>query len=336
MVTRRTLLAGLALGTLAATGRPRHRPSFRCARSHSSCPFRRAAQPISSTRAVTAKIGDISRSTAGNRKSRRLWRNTSTASTAARAEPDGYTLLMGTAATHAINPALYPLDILRPGRRLRANLAAGGRAQRPRGPSRLPGQGHRPTDRPASRRIPGKYSYASAGVGTPGPSVRRAVQVHGGRGHGALALQGRRPGAGRCDGEGYVPMMFDNLPSSTEPDRGSASCAVSPSRRTQRAPRCPICRRWPSRDCPDSRPTAGMPCSRLWGHPARRGREAERGRRRGPRRSRAWRPSWRISGPRWSVRPRSSLRRMCGPSSRGGLRWSRRRAPKSSNEAHYL
>ena len=41
----------------------------------------------------------------------------------ARARPDGYTFLLGTAATHGVNPALYPKLSLRRRGRLHADLA---------------------------------------------------------------------------------------------------------------------------------------------------------------------------------------------------------------------
>ena len=55
---------------------------------------------------------------------------------AAKADPDGYTILMGTVATHALNPALYKKMPYDPVDGLRADLAAGRRAQRARGQSR--------------------------------------------------------------------------------------------------------------------------------------------------------------------------------------------------------
>ena len=53
----------------------------------------------------------------------------------AKSPPDGYTLLMGTVGTHAINPSLYTQDALRPRQGLRAGRPGRRRAQRAGGQS---------------------------------------------------------------------------------------------------------------------------------------------------------------------------------------------------------
>jgi tripartite-type tricarboxylate transporter receptor subunit TctC len=161
------------------------------------------------------------------------------AATAARAEPDGYTLLMGTAATHAINPALYrsmPYDPVADFAPISLLVAV---------PNVLVVHPDFPAGDVAQliallKANPGKYSYASAGVGTPGhlsgelfKSMAGVDMVH-------VPYKGGGPALVDVM-EGYVPMMFDNLPSSTEPIRASKlrSLAVTTAQRAASMPDLP-------------------------------------------------------------------------------------------------
>jgi tripartite-type tricarboxylate transporter receptor subunit TctC len=132
----------------------------------------------------------------------------------AKADPDGYTILMGTVATHALNPALerkIPYDIV-------ADFA----------PVALlvvvPNVLVVNPDFPAKnvqeliallKEKPGEYSYASSGNGTPlhlsgelFKSMAGVDMVH-------IPYKGAGPALIDVMG-GHVPIMFDNLPSSTE------------------------------------------------------------------------------------------------------------------------
>jgi tripartite-type tricarboxylate transporter receptor subunit TctC len=132
----------------------------------------------------------------------------------ARAEPDGYTILMATVATHALNPALYkkmpfdPVEDFAP-----VSLLA-----------LIPNVLVVNNDFPAKsvqelidllKADPGKYSYASSGNGTPlhlsgelFKSMAGVDMVH-------VPYKGAGPALVDVMG-GHVPIMFDNLPPSLE------------------------------------------------------------------------------------------------------------------------
>ena len=132
----------------------------------------------------------------------------------ARAEPDGYTILMATVATHALNPALYkkmpydPVEDFAP-----ISLLA-----------LIPNVLVVNNDFPAKsvqelidllKADPGKYSYASSGNGTPlhlsgelFKSMAGVDMVH-------VPYKGAGPALVDVMG-GHVPIMFDNLPPSLE------------------------------------------------------------------------------------------------------------------------
>jgi tripartite-type tricarboxylate transporter receptor subunit TctC len=132
----------------------------------------------------------------------------------ARAEPDGYTILMATVATHALNPALYkkmpfdPVEDFAP-----VSLLA-----------LIPNVLVVNNDFPAKsvqelidllKADPGKYSYASSGNGTPlhlsgelFKSMAGVDMVH-------VPYKGAGPALVDLMG-GHVPIMFDNLPPSLE------------------------------------------------------------------------------------------------------------------------
>jgi tripartite-type tricarboxylate transporter receptor subunit TctC len=136
------------------------------------------------------------------------------AAAVARAEPDGYTILMATVATHALNPALYkkmpfdPVEDFAP-----VSLLA-----------LIPNVLVVNNDFPAKsvqelidllKADPGKYSYASSGNGTPlhlsgelFKSLAGVDMVH-------VPYKGAGPALVDVMG-GHVPIMFDNLPPSLE------------------------------------------------------------------------------------------------------------------------
>ena len=132
----------------------------------------------------------------------------------AKAEPDGYTILMGTVATHALNPSIYkkmPYDAV-------ADFApislAGDRAQRARGQSASCRCKNVAELIALLKAKPGKYSYASSGNGTPlhlsgelFKSMAGVDMVH-------IPYKGAGPALTDLLGN-HVSIMFDNLPSST-------------------------------------------------------------------------------------------------------------------------
>ena len=114
----------------------------------------------------------------------------------AKADPDGYTILMGTVATHALNPAIYkkmPYDAVADFAPISLLVTV---PERARGQQRPAGEERRGADRAAEggpRQVQLcllRQRHAAAPVG-------RAVQVHGRRRHGPHPLQGRRAGADR-------------------------------------------------------------------------------------------------------------------------------------------
>lgn len=133
---------------------------------------------------------------------------------AAKADPDGYTLLMGTVATHALNPALYkkmPYDPVADFAPISLLVVV---------PNVLVVNPDFPAKDVAEliallKAEPGKYSYASSGNGTPlhlsgelFKSMAGVDMVH-------VPYKGAGPALVDVMG-GHVPIMFDNLPSSTE------------------------------------------------------------------------------------------------------------------------
>jgi tripartite-type tricarboxylate transporter receptor subunit TctC len=133
---------------------------------------------------------------------------------AAKADPDGYTILMGTVATHALNPALYkkmPYDPVTDFAPISLLVVV---------PNVLVVNPDFPAKDVAEliallKAEPGKYSYASSGNGTPlhlsgelFKSMAGVDMVH-------VPYKGAGPALIDVMG-GHVPIMFDNLPSSTE------------------------------------------------------------------------------------------------------------------------
>ena len=133
---------------------------------------------------------------------------------AAKAEADGYTILMGTVATHALNPALYkkmPYDPVKDFAPVSLLVVV---------PNVLVVNPDFPAHSVAelialAKEKPGELSYASSGNGTPlhlsgelFKSMAGIDMVH-------VPYKGAGPALIDVMG-GHVPIMFDNLPSSTE------------------------------------------------------------------------------------------------------------------------
>lgn len=131
----------------------------------------------------------------------------------AKASPDGYTILMGTVATHALNPALYkkmpydPVTSFAPVSLL--VVVPNVLVVNPNFPAKT-------TEELIAllKKDPGKYSYASSGNGTPlhlsGELFKSMADVD--MQH--IPYQGAGPALVDVL-SGQVPIMFDNLPSST-------------------------------------------------------------------------------------------------------------------------
>jgi tripartite-type tricarboxylate transporter receptor subunit TctC len=131
----------------------------------------------------------------------------------AKADPDGYTILMGTVATHALNPAIYkkmPYDAVTDFAPISLLVTV---------PNVLVVNNDLPVKSVEEliallKADPGKYSYASSGNGTPlhlsgelFKSMAGVDMVH-------IPYKGAGPALTDLLG-GHVQIMFDNLPSST-------------------------------------------------------------------------------------------------------------------------
>jgi tripartite-type tricarboxylate transporter receptor subunit TctC len=190
----------------------------------------------------------------------------------AKAAPDGYTLLMGTVGTHAINPSLYPrmpydavkdfvpvtlmagvpnVLVVNPAFAQKYNINSVADLVR------------------AARANPGRFNVASSGNGTSihlsaelFKSMTGTFMVHfpyRGSGPALLDLMG-----------GNVDLMFDNLPSSMPHIRSGKlkALAVTSAARSSALPEVPTVargRRRPSSRA--SRPRAGSGCCRRPAHP---------------------------------------------------------------------
>jgi tripartite-type tricarboxylate transporter receptor subunit TctC len=136
------------------------------------------------------------------------------AAAVARSAPDGHTVLMGTVATHALNPALYkemPYDAV--GDFAPVSLLA-------LVPNVLvvhPGFPARSVRELVDllKANPGRYSYASAGNGTPAHLSAELFEGMAGVEMAHVPYKGAGPALADVMG-GHVPIMFDNLPPSLE------------------------------------------------------------------------------------------------------------------------
>ena len=158
------------------------------------------------------------------------------ASAAARSEPDGYVLLMGTAATHAIGPAVYtslPYDPVTSFAPISLLVSV---------PNVLLVHPDFPARSVAEliallRANPGKYDYASAGIGTPGHLSAELFKSMAGVDMVHVPYKGSGPALVDLMG-GYVPIMFDNLPTAI-PLIGSGKLRALAVTTAERAPAMP-------------------------------------------------------------------------------------------------
>ncbi|HSI41122.1 MAG TPA: tripartite tricarboxylate transporter substrate binding protein [Xanthobacteraceae bacterium] len=134
------------------------------------------------------------------------------AAAVAKATPDGYTILMGTVATHAINSALYkkmpydPVTSFAPVSLLAIvpNVLVVNPAFEAKTTEELIA---------LLKANPGKYSYASSGNGTPLHLSGELFKSLAGVDMQHIPYQGAGPALNDVLGN-QVPIMFDNLPSS--------------------------------------------------------------------------------------------------------------------------
>jgi tripartite-type tricarboxylate transporter receptor subunit TctC len=132
----------------------------------------------------------------------------------ARAEPDGYTILMGTVATHALNPALYkkmPYDAVKDFAPISLLAFI---------PNVLVVNPEFPAKTVQElidllKANPGTYSYASSGNGTPLHLSGELFKSMAGVDMAHVPYKGAGPALVDVMG-GHVPIMFDNLPPSLE------------------------------------------------------------------------------------------------------------------------
>ena len=132
----------------------------------------------------------------------------------AKAEPDGYTILMATVATHALNPAIYtrmPYDAEKDFAPISLLVTV---------PNVLTVHPSVPANTVQElidllKKEPGKYSYASSGNGSPLHLSGELFKTMAGVDVVHVPYKGSGPALIDVIA-GQVPMQFDNLPSSTE------------------------------------------------------------------------------------------------------------------------
>ncbi|HEV7259100.1 MAG TPA: tripartite tricarboxylate transporter substrate binding protein [Bosea sp. (in: a-proteobacteria)] len=142
----------------------------------------------------------------------------------ARATPDGYTILMGTISTHALNPAILktvtfdavkdftPISLLA--------LVPNVMVVHPSFPAKNVKEVIE-----VLKANPGKYSYASSGVGTPLHLSGELFKSLGKVEMNHVPYRGAGPALNDVV-SGAVPIMFDNLPSSAQFIRGGQLRAI--------------------------------------------------------------------------------------------------------------
>jgi tripartite-type tricarboxylate transporter receptor subunit TctC len=235
----------------------------------------------------------------------------------AKADPDGYTLLMATVATHAINPALYPTMPYDP---VRDFAPVSLLVTVPNVLVVHPSLEAKDVQGLITllKANAGKYDYASSGIGTPLHLSGEIFKTMAGVEMTHVPYRGAGPAMTDLLG-GQVKIMFDNLPASIGQIRKGALRGLAITT-TKRSPAHPTCRRWPRPACPATRPTAGTPSSRPPARPSPR--------------STAWpRPlptpsptpwcasAWRTSAPSPSAAARPSSPSTSRRSWRSGVPW---------------
>ncbi len=157
----------------------------------------------------------------------------------AKAEPDGYTILMGTVATHALNPALYkkmpydPVKDFAPVSLL--VLVPNVLVVNPEFPAKTV-----PELIELLKAKPGEYAYASSGNGTPLHLSGELFKTMAGVDMVHVPYKGAGPALVDVIA-GHVPIMFDNLPPSLEQIRAGKlrGIAVTTKERAPSAPDMP-------------------------------------------------------------------------------------------------
>lgn len=211
--TRRgTLAAGLSLAAMLAAGSPLQAADFPDRQITMVVPFAAGGSTDVVARIIAQKMSDdlgqqvIVQNVAGAG-------GNLGADNVARADPDGYTILMGTVATHALNPLILkstPYD-----------------AQKDFAPVSLlvvvpnvlvvnPELPVKTVDELVAllKAEPGKYSYASSGNGTPLHLSGELFKSMTGVDMEHIPYKGAGPALNDVVGN-QVPIMFDNLPSSS-------------------------------------------------------------------------------------------------------------------------
>jgi tripartite-type tricarboxylate transporter receptor subunit TctC len=157
----------------------------------------------------------------------------------ARAAPDGYTLLMATVGTNAINPSLYkklPYDAIKDFTPIALVAAA---------PLAIVVHPSLPANDLAglvarAKQMPGKLSYGSAGNGTPGHLTGESFKRTAGIDLQHVPYKGSAPAVTDLMG-GQIPVMFDPLQSVVSHVRSGKlrAIAVSSAARSPAAPDIP-------------------------------------------------------------------------------------------------
>jgi tripartite-type tricarboxylate transporter receptor subunit TctC len=211
---RRSLLAGLSAASFAGlAGKAQAQASFPARPITLVVPFAAGGSTDIVARLVGQKMGELlgqsvvieNRAGAGGNVG---------ATAVARAAPDGYTILMGTIATHALNPAILktvtfdpvkdftPISLLA--------VVPNVMVVNPNFPARTVQEVVK-----LLKDNPGKYSYASSGVGTPLHLSGELFKSLGGVSMNHVPYRGAGPALNDVV-SGAVPIMFDNLPSSAQ------------------------------------------------------------------------------------------------------------------------
>lgn len=211
---RRSLLAGLSAASLTGlAGTARAQASFPTRPITLVVPFAAGG----STDIVARLVGQKMAETLGQSvviENRAGAGGNVGATAVARAQPDGYTILMGTIATHALNPAILktvtfdpvkdftPISLLA--------VVPNVMVVNPNFPAKTVQEVIK-----LLKENPGKYSYASSGVGTPLHLSGELFKSLGGVNMNHVPYRGAGPALNDVV-SGAVPIMFDNLPSSAQ------------------------------------------------------------------------------------------------------------------------
>lgn len=146
------------------------------------------------------------------------------ANAVAKGDPDGYTLLMGTISTHALNPAIFkkiPFDPIKDFTPISLlAIVPNVMVVHPSFPAKTVAEVIK-----VLKENPGKYSYASSGVGTPLHLSGELFKSLGGVEMNHVPYRGAGPALNDVVA-GAVPIMFDNLPSSAQFIRGGQLRAI--------------------------------------------------------------------------------------------------------------